>query len=178
MTKDSPDPVGDPSGYQRFMLAKLGDDDPAEVQAATPAEIRALVEEAGDRVRTRPEPTEWSVLECLGHMLDAEVVSTARYRWILAEEKPTLVGYDQERWAERLHKGEEPGELVSLFEALRWANVALWRRTLEQERDRVGMHTERGPESYDLLFRLIAGHDRNHLAQARRTLDAVLPQGQ
>lgn len=172
MTKDSPDPIADPSGYQRFMLAKLGDDDPAEVQAATPAEIRALVEEAGDRVRTRPEPTEWSVLECLGHMLDAEVVSTARYRSILAEERPTLVGWDQEQWAERLHEGEEPEELVSLFEALRRANVALWRRTPDRGRDRVGMHTERGPESYDLLFRLIAGHDRNHLAQARRALTA------
>jgi hypothetical protein len=36
----------------------------------------------------------------------------------------------------------------------------------------VGIHEERGPESFDLTFRLIAGHDRNHLRQARRILDA------
>jgi hypothetical protein len=35
------------------------------------------------------------------------------------------------------------------------------------------MHAERGPESYELTFRLIAGHDRFHLAQAERALDAV-----
>jgi len=35
------------------------------------------------------------------------------------------------------------------------------------------MHRERGPESYDLTFRLAAGHDRVHLAQARRALTAV-----
>jgi hypothetical protein len=35
------------------------------------------------------------------------------------------------------------------------------------------MHEERGPESFDLLFRMIAGHDRFHLAQARRALEAV-----
>jgi hypothetical protein len=35
------------------------------------------------------------------------------------------------------------------------------------------MHAERGPESVDLTFRLMAGHDRFHLAQARRALDAV-----
>jgi hypothetical protein len=35
------------------------------------------------------------------------------------------------------------------------------------------VHAERGPESYELTFRLIAGHDRFHLAQARRALAAV-----
>jgi hypothetical protein len=34
------------------------------------------------------------------------------------------------------------------------------------------MHAERGPESFDLAFRMIAGHDRFHLAQARRALEA------
>jgi hypothetical protein len=37
----------------------------------------------------------------------------------------------------------------------------------------VGIHAERGPESYDLSFRMIAGHDRLHQAQARRAIDAV-----
>ena len=35
------------------------------------------------------------------------------------------------------------------------------------------MHAERGPESFDLSFRLIAGHDRFHVAQAGRALNAV-----
>jgi hypothetical protein len=35
------------------------------------------------------------------------------------------------------------------------------------------MHAERGPESFELLFRMLAGHDRFHMAQARRALDAV-----
>jgi hypothetical protein len=39
------------------------------------------------------------------------------------------------------------------------------------------MHAERGPETYDLSFRMIAGHDRFHLAQARRALAAVRDRG-
>ncbi|MGH2767330.1 MAG: hypothetical protein ACRDKA_15730 [Actinomycetota bacterium] len=74
--------------YQRFILGKLGDDDPAEVQVGTPSALRELFREAGDRLRTRPAPSEWSVLEVAGHMLDAEVVASARYRWILAEDEP------------------------------------------------------------------------------------------
>jgi hypothetical protein len=168
----TPDPVNDPAEYQRFILSKLGDDDPAEVQAATPSALRDLFREAGQRVRVRPAPSEWSILEAAGHMLDGEVVASARYRWILAQDEPRLIGYDQDLWMERLrHNEDDPDELLSLFEALRTANLGLWSRSSEAERARVGLHEERGPESYELVFRLIAGHDRNHLAQASRALD-------
>jgi hypothetical protein len=169
----TPDPVSEAAEYQRFILSKLGDDDPAEVQAATPPALRELFRAAGDRLRARPAPSEWSVLEAAGHMLDAEMVATARYRWILAQDEPRLVAYDQERWMERLrHNDDQPGELLSVFEALRAANLSLWSRSLEADRARIGLHDERGPESYELVFRLIAGHDRNHLAQARQALEA------
>jgi hypothetical protein len=172
----SPDPISDPSGYQRHLLGLLGTDDPAAVQAGTLAEWRALLAEAGDRVRERPEPGEWSVLECLGHASDAEIVYAGRYRWILAHDEPPLIGYDQDLWVQRLRHGDDdPAELLAIFEPLRAANLALWARSSESERARVGMHAERGPESLDLSFRLIAGHDRFHLAQARRALDAVRP---
>ena len=163
--------MDDPRGYQRFILSKLGDDDPAEVQAATPAILRGLFSEAWDRLRVRPAEGEWSVLQVAGHMLDGEVVSSARYRWILAHDEPPLVGYDQDLWMERLHNDDDPEELLALFEALRRANLALWSWSSPAERARVGIHEERGPESYELTFRLIAGHDRNHLEQARRALD-------
>ena len=170
----SPDPVSDPSGYQRHLLGLLGDDDPAEVQAGAPDAWRALLAEAGDRLRDRSEPSEWSVLECLGHATDAELVVSGRYRWILAHDEPPLIGYDQDRWVDRLRHGEDrPDELLSLLGALRTANLALWRRTPVSDRGRVGLHAERGPESYELTFRLLAGHDRFHLAQARRALDAL-----
>jgi hypothetical protein len=167
----TPHPAQDPAGYQRFILSKLGDDDPAKVQEATPQILRDLFSEAGDALRTAPAPGEWSVLQVAGHMLDGEVVSSARYRWILAQEEPPLVGYDQDLWVERLHHGEdEPQELLALFEALRKANLGLWSRSTEAQRARLGIHAERGPESYELTFRLTAGHDRNHLDQARRAL--------
>jgi len=35
------------------------------------------------------------------------------------------------------------------------------------------MHAERGPESYELMFRMLAGHDRFHLDQMRRTLATI-----
>jgi DinB family protein len=168
----APDPVQSPADYQLFLLGLLGDDDPAEVQAATPSALRALVADAGDRLRVRPAANEWSPLECVGHIIDGELVSSTRYRWILAHDEPPLMGYDQDLWVRRLRHNEDDVEvLVAAFEGLRRANLDLWARTPAADRARIGMHSERGPESYDLTFRLIAGHDRNHLAQARRALE-------
>ena len=141
------------------------------MQAAGPDAWRELLREAGARVAERPEPDEWSVLECLGHATDAELVASARYRWILAHDEPPLIGYDQDLWVDRLHHGQDdPEALLETFESLRRANLALWARSSDADKARVGIHSERGPESYDLTFRMIAGHDRFHLGQARRAL--------
>lgn len=170
----SPDPVTEAAAYQRSLLDALGDDDPAEAQAATPAAIRALVAEAGGDLRTRPADGEWSVIECIGHIVDAELVGAARYRWIVAHDEPDLIGYDQDLWVGRLrHREDDLEELLTVFETLRAADLALWARSSAEDRARVGLHRERGRESFDLLFHLLAGHDRVHLAQARRALAAV-----
>jgi hypothetical protein len=170
----SPDPVSDPKAYQDLLISLVGTDDPAEVQSATPQRIRDLVAEAGPDLDRRPEPGQWSVLECLAHMVDGELVAAGRYRWILAQDQPDLIGYDQDLWVDRLHHPPEgPDELLAVFEPLRRANLALWRRTPLADRERIGMHSERGPESYRLTFTLIAGHDRFHFDQARRALEAT-----
>jgi hypothetical protein len=170
----SPDPVTQAAEYQQHLLGLLGDDDPAEVQAATPAALEGALAEAGDRLRERPEPEEWSVLECAGHIADAELVVSGRLRWIIAHDEPPLIGYDQDLWVERLrHNEDDPEQLLRTFEAVRAANLAIWARSTEGERARVGHHAERGPESFDLTFRLLAGHDRFHLGQIRRALDAL-----
>ena len=109
------------------------------------AAIRALLAEAGPDVRTPPEPGEWSVLECLGHLADGELVVSGRYRWIIAEDTPAIVGYDQALWVDHLrHRDDDPDELVAQFDALRRANLALWERFGASHGARIGMHSERG----------------------------------
>lgn len=165
------DPLGDPDTYRTEILRWLGDDQPEVVQAATPGRMRALVRAAGPRLRDRPAPGEWSVIECLGHLVDSEIVTTARVRWIVAEDEPDIVGYDQDRWVDGLHHREDdPDDLIDLFRALRAANLRLWASSPASVRERAGIHRERGPERYALIHRLAAGHDRFHLAQAERAL--------
>lgn len=174
MAKVSPDPVTEAHAYQTMLLDLLGDDDPAAVQEATPDAIRSVLRDAGSDLPRKPAPTEWSVLELLGHFVDAEIVMSARYRWTVSQDQPPLLGYDQDRWVTRLrHNDDHPDELVVLFSALRAGNLRLWRRSSAEERARVAMHAERGPESYEMMFRMLGGHDRFHLNQMRTTLRQV-----
>jgi hypothetical protein len=168
------DPVAEADAYREMLLGLLGDRDPAEVQAQLIDELQALVEQAGSHLRTSPAPGEWSALEVLAHILDAEIVSAGRYRWILAHDQPTLIGYDQDLWVDRLHnRDDSPEEMLALLRELRTSHLRLWARTSKEERSRFGVHTERGQESFELTFRLIAGHDRFHVGQMRRTLAQV-----
>ena len=173
VTLSAADPVAEPDAYRAMLLGWLGADDPAVVQAETPARVASLLDTAGALLRIRPVPDQWSVLECLGHMVDGELVVSGRSRWILAEDEPDIVGYDQDRWVARLHRDDDPASILTVFTALRHANLRLWADSSPEDRARIGIHRERGPESYELTFRLLAGHDRNHLDQAERALAAV-----
>ena len=171
-----PDPAALAAGraYQASLLDALGADDPAVAQAETEAAVRSLLAAAGPDLRTRPEPGEWSVLECVGHLVDAEMVMATRYRFVLAQDEPPLVGYDQAAWPRALHHNDEdPDDLVGIFRVLRAANLRLWARSSDADRARVGRHLERGDESFDLAFRMLGGHDRVHLGQAHRALATV-----
>jgi hypothetical protein len=166
--------VAQAAAYQQSLLAALGDDDPADAAAEAPANIRAMLADAGPHLRVRPAPREWSALLCLAHISDAEVVMTGRYRWTLAHDRPELIPYDQDLWVDNLHSDDDdPDALLRQFEVLRAGNIALWRGASEAQRARVALHRERGPESYDLMFRMLGGHDRVHLAQAHRAIDAA-----
>jgi hypothetical protein len=168
---DAPDPVADVEAYRTMLLTALGDDDPADVQREALADIRRFVGEAGDLIGVRPSAGGWSALECLGHLVDGELVLAGRVRWILAHDEPEIIGYDQDAWVARLRHGvDDPHALVNLFTALRRSNLALWEASSPAERARIGVHRERGAESYELMFRLGAGHDRIHLAQAHAAL--------
>lgn len=87
---------------------------------------------------------------------------------------PPITGYDQDRWAERLHYDEaDAAQALELFRVLRGANLRLLERATPEDLQRVGVHAERGEESVGYLIRLYAGHDLLHLRQIERIKRAV-----
>ena len=51
----------------------------------------------------KPGPGRWSIHQILLHIVDSEANSYVRCRCFLAEPGKTIMAYDENRWAEKLH---------------------------------------------------------------------------
>jgi hypothetical protein len=168
----APDPVTEPEAYQKALLDLLGDQDLEAVLAATPERVAELTEDLDlELLQKRPEPGEWSAEEILGHLFDAEVVYSFRWRFTLAEKDPRYPGYDQDEWI-KLPKPSFP-ELLAAFASMRRANVWLVEETPTDQWDTDAIHSERGSEPFGLSLKIIAGHDIAHLKQLEQTVATV-----
>lgn len=164
------------AAYTRAILEILGERDPLEVAQATTVRLEELLSGLAPEVLTQPEaPGKWSVVAVVQHLADSEIAWSWRLRLILAEERPPLTGYDQDRWAERLGYAEARIEdALDLFAATRRANLRLLDGLEPEDWKRVGVHAERGEESVEHILRLYAGHDLAHLRQIERIRDTLL----
>jgi uncharacterized damage-inducible protein DinB len=140
--------------------------------AAAPRRLAAAVRGvSGGRLTRRPAPTEWSVVEVLAHLLDAEITLGFRIRKAAAEPGTALVAWDQDKWAAGLnHRRAGARTLLATFTALRADTLALLRRLRPAQRRAAGTHPEYGRLRVDQLLDHWAEHDLNHLAQIRTTL--------
>jgi DinB superfamily len=166
------DPVTEFELYRQELLTALGADDPTAVLREALDEIPRLLESANDQdVQRSPAPGEWSAWQVLSHLADSDLMAGTRVRMIVTQDRPLLVGYDQEAWTARFGSlDSDPRETVERWRALRRANVRILESLSAAEWERVGVHSERGEESVRLTVQLMAGHDRVHLDQFRRSL--------
>jgi DinB family protein len=168
----------DTAAYVAALLDLLGDKDPVAVLRETPATIQRMLEAVRAELVTRPEaPGKWSIRDVMAHLADSELVGGFRLRMILAHDRPPLVGYDQDLWADRLRYNDvDIKDALEQFTALRRGNVRLWQRLGPADLVRVGLHSERGEESLERLRVLYAAHDllhRRQLERIRASLAAV-----
>jgi uncharacterized damage-inducible protein DinB len=163
------------AGYVSAVLGLIEGRNPIDVLRETPQALTRTLETLGpEAVRVPESPGKWSINEVVQHLADSELVFGWRIRLVLAHDRPTITGYDQDRWAERLrYADEDPTDAIERFTVLRRAHVKLLERASPQDLERVGIHSERGEETLAHLIRLYAGHDLLHVRQIDRIRSVV-----
>jgi len=161
--------------YVRALLHLLGDREPIGVLTELDGWLDRRLAGVTERAVRRPEaPGKWSVAEVVQHLADSDLVFGFRMRMILTEDGPAIQGYDQDRWATGLRYAEVSlAEARAQLQALRTANLRVLRGLGPAALERVGLHSERGPESLGHLVKLMAAHDLVHRRQIERVLAAV-----
>ncbi len=175
MTNPARIEVSDPAAYRKKMADLLGDRDPLEILSQTGGALLDIVTEHGrEQMGTRPYEGKWTPAEIIGHLIDAEWVFGYRLRAILFDDRPQIIGMDQELWVRgQRYNDADPRALVEMFRHLRGYNMVLWTRLTDADLKRVGMHNERGEESVETMRLMIAGHDLSHIDQLKRYLDVI-----
>jgi hypothetical protein len=133
--------------------------------------LRGVPEEILDRA---PAPGKWSIRQQAAHLADAELVSSARFRWIAAEPGAGLPAWDQDKWAASLGYGRQSlDECLALSRALRKNTAAMLRHLPEEAWRRTGAHQERGTVTLLQLVELDVAHlehHANHIRELRTRL--------
>ena len=163
------------SPYLRETLDLLGSQDPIAVLTETPGWIAARMASLPvDRI-SRPEgPGKWSVGEVVSHLADTEVAFGWRTRIVLTEDRPTLVGFNETEWMRRFDRAHaDPAQALTAFTALRRWNLTIWSAVAGADLERIGVHAERGPETFGFIRNLMAGHDLRHRRQIDRVIAAA-----
>jgi DinB superfamily len=138
------------------------------------SEVEAALEDAGEtELDAVPAEGEWSARMVVHHLADSESNSYVRVRTLLAEDEPFIQGYDEKRFASRLHYDRPTEASLAVFRAVRASTVELLDRLGDEDWSRAGTHSESGPYSMDEWLEIYAAHAFDHAEQIRRARGAA-----
>jgi hypothetical protein len=138
--------------------------------------VEALEGITDGELDARPGPEEWTAREVVHHMADSEMTSAIRLRRLIAEDAPTIQGYDQEEYAQRLFYAERPIEAsVEAVAASRQTTGDILDRLTDEQWARGGTHTESGPYGVEAWLEIYADHAHDHADQIRRARESAHP---
>ena len=106
----------------------------------------------------------WSIQQVVIHCMDSDLVSTDRMKRMIAEDNPTLIGYDENKFAQHLFYDEQPAEqAVQIVDLSRKLFATVLRKLPESAWARKGTHNERGPLTVGGYLKAAADHLDHHL---------------
>lgn len=114
----------------------------------------------------KPAQNAWSAHEIVIHCGDSETFAATRIRLLLAEPKPTIVGYDQDAWVRTFDYGQLRTDLAfAMIAAARASTFHLINGLDDRAWDATGHHTEAGPYTAKDWLNIYGVHLHDHADQ-------------
>ena len=138
------------------------------------AVVEALHNATEEELDAKPSPEKWSAREIVHHLADSEMTAAIRLRRLLAEERPTIHGYDQDEYARRLHYDRPHEASLEAFRYARECTAPLLDKLTEADWLREGTHTEAGAYSVQKWLEIYSQHAHRHARQIVAARDAAV----
>ena len=111
-----------------------------------------------------PVPGTWSIQQIVIHLMDSDLIWTDRAKRVIAEENPTLLGYDETRFAKHLHYDEYSiDDAITIFDLNRKNFAKVLRKLPDAAFERKGTHNEAGELRLGKMVERITDHVDHHL---------------
>jgi hypothetical protein len=127
----------------------------------------ALLKITPEELDASPGAGKWTARQIIHHLADSEMTAALRFRLLVAEDRPAIKGYDQDRFAGLLHYDRPHEASLELFRAARASTAELMACLSESEWLREGSHTDVGRFGLDTWLRIYAPHAHKHADQIR-----------
>jgi hypothetical protein len=138
------------------------------------AVAEALLKITPEEMDAKPGPERWSVREIIHHLADSEMTAAVRLRLLLAQDRPTIHGYDQDEFARRLYYDRPHEVSLELFQIVRQSTAEILDRLTPAEWVREGTHTEAGSYGIEGWLKIYSAHAHKHARQIRVARDAAV----
>jgi len=135
-----------------------------------PAKMRAAVAGLSDeQLETPYRPNGWTLRQTVHHVADSHINSMIRFKLALTEDEvPTIIPYQQERWAE-LGDSRLPVEVsLGLLDALHTRWTALLETMSDDDYQKTFIHPHTGEWTLEGTLALYAWHGLHHTAHITR----------
>lgn len=142
---------------------------------STPRALRAFTQGLSDeQLNWRRDEDDWSIVEVIAHLADAENNSHERVRRMLTEVNPHFMDYDEKAWArERDYRSKLLDEVLTRFCDQRAAHIETLEGLDDAGWSRTGEHNTMGELTVNSITASMVAHDMEHLGQIA---DALLDQ--
>ncbi len=108
----------------------------------------------------------WTVRQVVHHVADSHLNALSRLKFTLTEDNPTVMGYDEVKWAETIEYTVLPVNIsLTMIHTIHAKLVALFSNLKDEEWNRTYIHSA-SKKQFDLwyLLGMYAWHGKHHAA--------------
>lgn len=116
----------------------------------------------------------WSIQQVVLHLMDSDLIWTARMKCIVAEDDPLIVGYDESKFAANLFYDQQDADgAIHIFDLNRRQFAGVLRILPDTAFARPGRHNERGAITLGQSVHWMVEHVEHHLGFIRRKRERI-----
>jgi DinB superfamily len=117
----------------------------------------------------KPVPGTWSIQQIVLHLLDSDLIASDRMKRVAAEDRPTLIGYNETLFANTLYFDDlDAGLACDLLAKNRRLTFEILKRLPDEAFARTGLHNESGEITLEYLVKTYVQHLDHHLKFIRK----------